>query len=153
LCIIHTRHMRGLSDFISEDTVEVRSLEPVPCLSYNRLEYTRACFFCCFIIVINSQPQLQKCECNTKLLKAELNVNRGYTYLQIAWPQIHWDVRSVACNVSSARKLVLETWLLHLPLRQTWQLAMDHVAFCSPWQPRWASLFPLIGWFCEAQPP
>jgi hypothetical protein len=33
----------------------------------------------------------------TKLLKAELNVNREYTYLQIAWPQICWDVRSIAC--------------------------------------------------------
>ena len=83
----------------------------------------------------------------TKLLKAELNVNRGYTYLQIAWPQIHWAVWSIVCNVSSARKLVLETWLLHLPLRQSWQLVMDHVAFYSPWQPRRASLFPLIGWF------
>jgi hypothetical protein len=101
LCVIHTRHMRGLSDFISGDAIEVRSLEPVLCVPYNRLEYTRTCFFCCFIIVINGQPQLQKCEYKLNPLlsysKAELNVNREYTYLQIAWPQICWDVWSVAC--------------------------------------------------------
>ena len=37
LCVIHARQRRGLSDFIRGDAVEVRSLEPVPCLPYNRL--------------------------------------------------------------------------------------------------------------------
>ena len=67
-----------------------------------------------------------------KLLKADLNVNRVFAYLQIAWTYIRRNGAAVPHNVSNSEKLALGTSLLPLPVRQTWQLAMDHVAFCSP---------------------
>ena len=48
------------------------------------------------------------------------------------------------CNFSNAAKLVLPSWLLYLPLRQTWQLALDHVAFCSHRQQGFSSCFLIV---------
>lgn len=107
LSVSHVGDRRGHSDLISGDAVELGLLQPVVHLPYSRLKYTNVCFVCCFVIVINDQPQLQKCECKLnplliKSIKAELNVKWGYTYLQIACPWIYRNVGSIACNVPSA---------------------------------------------------
>jgi hypothetical protein len=58
LCIVHEQDMRGHTYLISRDAIEVCSLQPIAFLSYHRLHYILASFFCFCVSTTNVQPSL-----------------------------------------------------------------------------------------------